>query len=895
MSLFSGRALWQATSIEDFFMRSFVRLCAVILMSVSCLAQQPTAAADLPARMDAIVQRFRQVIVLTSDESTLDEVTRLQVKTIAWMLFEENHQDLAALSAEFGDAAKLNRPSALAFLDRLENANLYRDADKLAFHDALEELAEAVPPANDAKLAHRIAEDRAALRKIQALYEKEIDKTVGSLKTRAMPVRREAWERYIAFLHQKYTRDALLKQYESQLPPSETRSGLPKKHDEIIGSELPPKTILLTFDDGPHPRYTDQILNFLKQNNLQAVFFQVGKNLGTVTDGEVKLAPGAKIDDRILAAGSTLGNHSYSHPVLPKLPLPEQAVEIESTSQLLRTILKSEPVLFRPPYGANSDSVEQRTKSDNLKTMIWNVDSLDWADPVPASITKRVLDEVDKAGRGIILFHDIHNRAIEVLPQLIPALKARGYTFVSWDRSGLAPQMRGNDAAPPPPAVESPYRESWAVVIGIDQYQHWPRLSYAANDAQAVRDMLVNRYRFKPENVFLLLDDQATRQNILSVLGDKLGNPDLVKHDDRVFVFFAGHGATRKLPTGRDLGYIIPVEADPTSYEGQAISMTNFQDISETIPAKHLLFVMDSCYSGLALTRGGTIASSQNYLAEISRRIARQMFTAGGADQQVADNGPSGHSVFTWTLLQALDGRGDLNGDGVITASELAAYVAPAVSALSQQTPAFGNLAGSEGGDFIFELKHETEFLDSASTQLSDEAIRLNAELENLRQQNEQLRLQLEAAKAAAAAPAAAQPAAPPSPSAPAANAAPRPPAKNAFALNDEGMRFFKEKNYSSARDRFIQAAQMDSTRALFANNAGFACARLQRYDEAVDWYRKAIALDSARAVAFLNLADALVELKRIPEARQAYEQYLALAPNSKSAAYAHERLDALH
>ena len=134
----------------------------------------------------------------------------------------------------------------------------------------------------------------------------------------------------------------------------------------------------------------------------------------------------------------------------------------------------------------------------------------------------------------------------------------------------------------------------------------------------------------------------------------------MVQREDRVLVFYAGHGATRKLASGRELGYIIPVDADLTNYEGSAISMTNFQDISEAIPAKHVLFVMDSCYSGLALTRGGAGVPSQNYLNEISRREGRQMFTAGGRDQQVADNGPNGHSIFTWTLLQGLDGRADL-------------------------------------------------------------------------------------------------------------------------------------------------------------------------------------------------------------------------------------------
>src|SRR5687767_10086925 len=157
-------------------------------------------------------------------------------------------------------------------------------------------------------------------------------------------------------------------------------------------------------------------------------------------------------------------------------------------------------------------------------------------------------------------------------------------------------------------------------------------------------------------------------------------------------LFRAGHGITRKLPNGRSLGYIVPVDADTSQFQSTAISMTALQDASEAIPAKHVFFVMDACYSGIALTRGGAAQGGdpRKYLEEITRRAARQVLTAGGADEQVADNGPNGHSIFTWTLLQGLEGRADLNGDGVITASELGAYVGPAVSSLSRQTPAFG-------------------------------------------------------------------------------------------------------------------------------------------------------------------------------------------------------------
>ena len=118
---------------------------------------------------------------------------------------------------------------------------------------------------------------------------------------------------------------------------------------------------------------------------------------------------------------------------------------------------------------------------------------------------------------------------------------------------------------------------------------------------------------------------------------------------------------------------------------------------------------MDACYSGLGLVRGGGRTGGGNFLRDNAHRVGRQMLTAGGADQMVADGGPGGHSIFTWTLLQGLSGKADLNGDNIITGTELAAYIAPAVASVSQQTPAFGSLPGSEGGEFVFTLAANEE------------------------------------------------------------------------------------------------------------------------------------------------------------------------------------------
>src|SRR5262249_30752870 len=167
------------------------------------------------------------------------------------------------------------------------------------------------------------------------------------------------------------------------------------------------------------------------------------------------------------------------------------------------------------------------------------------------------------------------------------------------------------------------YRESWAVVIGINDYQNWPKLRYCVNDANSIEQILTSQYGFKQSNIIKLLNKDATRERIVWALGDQLADPNRIKKDDRVFVFFAGHGATRKLPSGKEMGYIVPVDAEAEASQAKSISMAQLQEFCELIPAKHLYFVVDSCYSGLALTRsGGASAKSANYLEEITRRMA---------------------------------------------------------------------------------------------------------------------------------------------------------------------------------------------------------------------------------------------------------------------------------
>jgi hypothetical protein len=258
--------------------------------------------------------------------------------------------------------------------------------------------------------------------------------------------------------------------------------------------------------------------------------------------------------------------------------------------------------------------------------------------------------------------------------------------------------VRTTEASPQPAQLKpgSFYNKSWAVVIGINKYDLWPPLEYATKDAQEVANKL-REIGF--DEVIEILDKEATRERILTVLGTEL--PKKVGPDDRVLIFFAGHGQTEALPDGREQGYIIPVDGDITNYFTTAISMQQVRDISVRIPAKHILYAMDACYSGQGFTRAlGLDPGTSGYIQKITSLRSVQMITAGGKAEQVVE--VDGHGLFTQYFLQGLSGEADRDNDKVVTASELGAYLMPQVSRASDnlQTPQYGRLDGE--GEVVF-------------------------------------------------------------------------------------------------------------------------------------------------------------------------------------------------
>lgn len=867
----------------------------------------PLDSATLMVSFQDVLAAYRKIIVLFADEKTLGAGERAQANQVGQSLFHENRQRVVDLEARLETLASSGNPQRLeamsGLLDYVESSADLFDADRLAFRELLRSLQAAV--ARDSslpaiKLHKRIGEDLDALAEIERNYEKEIRLVFGRFETRAIDLKRERWGDYLVKLKKLYTREQILKDYGVVLPypaPKEVaRKSKSEEDGEVFGTGLPSKTILLTFDDGPHGTYTAEIAAILKQYGAPAIFFQVGSNLGTVgSDGKTKLLPKAEVSRKLLEAGYTLANHSMTHAQLSKRTGDALKTEILGTDELLKAVDARRSPLFRFPYGARNDEGLAVLDGAHLRSVMWNIDSLDWADPVPSSIADRVLRTVEKEGRGIVLFHDIHERTVKALPAILDRLVAEGYQFAGWDGGGfsVAKGAAGTTPSAAPVAVSPGYSDSWAIVIGIDDYAKWPKLQYAARDAQAIRETLIQKFSFAPEHVVSLTNKEATRTGILAAFHDKLAHSGMQKND-RLFVFFAGHGATRQLSSGRDLGYIIPVDSDPNQIATDAIPMTELQNIAEGLTAKHALFVMDACYSGLGLTRGGGGNGSANFLRDNAKRMGRQMLTAGGADQLVADGGPNGHSVFTWTLLQGLAGKGDLNGDGIITATELAAYVAPAVAAVSRQTPAFGSLPGSEGGDFVFELAANDEFLSGQSAQLSGDAIAMNSKLDATRPAPATV-VSTSGDKAALA----------PPPTAVVVKdlqggeqkivtpvAVPSSVRQLAQRANDRGLQLYREKHYAEAEAQFTEALKLRPDFALAANNLGFVYYKQDKFAEAARWFENTIRIDPSRAVAYLNLGDALAKAGSADKAKKAFGTYLELAPSGPGAAYAKQQVE---
>ena len=250
--------------------------------------------------------------------------------------------------------------------------------------------------------------------------------------------------------------------------------------------------------------------------------------------------------------------------------------------------------------------------------------------------------------------------------------------------------------------TENIYDNSWALIIGIDKYENVKNLDYAVEDANSIKNLLVKQFSFPSENITLLLNKKATYIKIKKALSHVTRQAN---EKDRILIFFAGHGATIELPESGEMGYLLPSDGNKNDLFTTSIPMNDLKTISSMSKAKHVLFLIDACYGGLAATNTrGLDESSPGFLEKITRDKSRQIITAGGRGEEVIEKAEWGHSAFTLNLLRGLkDWMADVNMDGFITGEELGLFLKSRVTKDSdyQQTPQVRRFTSHEG-EFVF-------------------------------------------------------------------------------------------------------------------------------------------------------------------------------------------------
>jgi peptidoglycan-N-acetylglucosamine deacetylase len=181
------------------------------------------------------------------------------------------------------------------------------------------------------------------------------------------------------------------------------------------------KVIALTFDDGPWPESTAQVLNILKENNIKATFFVVGQNVKNYPD----------LVKRVIAEGHAIGNHTWHH-WYHYMNQQAAAYEVDHTTDLIYKTTGVKTNLFRPPGGIMHNGVAAYARKNKYALIMWSSDSLDYSRLTVPKLINNVF-RLAKPG-GIVLMHDgggNRTKTVEALPEIITGFRKQGYSFVT--------------------------------------------------------------------------------------------------------------------------------------------------------------------------------------------------------------------------------------------------------------------------------------------------------------------------------------------------------------------------------------------------------------------------------------------------------------------------------
>ncbi len=256
--------------------------------------------------------------------------------------------------------------------------------------------------------------------------------------------------------------------------------------------------------------------------------------------------------------------------------------------------------------------------------------------------------------------------------------------------------------------------EYWALIVGINEYQGPPKLKTAVADATGIRNVLVERYGFKPDHVKLLLNAEATRSRIE---GAFIRLAREAAPSDSVMIYYAGHGQNSE---DNQLAWWVPYDG-VLDEPGTWILDAAIRNYLAAMRARHVYIVADSCFSGnlFSQTRAMLPAVTDKYYAKLYAKRSRWGLTSGSTEP-VADQGKDGHSVFAYHLLKFLKE----NDAPYLVPSSIADHVIPLVARNAEQMPRSQPLQGAndEGGQFILQLASAARGFEDQSRKVEEQA-----------------------------------------------------------------------------------------------------------------------------------------------------------------------------
>ena len=237
----------------------------------------------------------------------------------------------------------------------------------------------------------------------------------------------------------------------------------------------------------------------------------------------------------------------------------------------------------------------------------------------------------------------------------------------------------------PPAGLTPPKDHAYAVIVGVEEYRDLPKVDYAKRDAEMVTKYLVKALGYREQNIITLLNGRVTKSQLEARFEKWLPKQVAESRDAEVFVYYGGHGAP---DPSTNQAFLVPYDGDPSFLETTAYPLKRLYQVLGNLPAKQVMLVVDSCFSGaggrsviakgarpMLLTVEDPLLASQNMVV-----------LSAAAGNQISSAFPEKrHGLFTYYFLKGLQGEADANKDGAVDVAELYAYLKPQVETAARR------------------------------------------------------------------------------------------------------------------------------------------------------------------------------------------------------------------